>query len=354
MSWQGVLGHDAIVERFRTAVARGRLASTYLFIGPEGVGKRTFALKLAQALLCEGRPAGALDPCLACRGCRLTAAQTHPDLLLVRKPAERSFIPLEAFVGRAHERMQTGLCHDLSLKPFLSQRKVAIIDDADYLNEEGANALLKTLEEPPPRSVLILIGSQLQRQLPTIRSRAQLIRFSPLPVETVERILLAEGLITDPQPAREAALRSSGSVTQACELADEALAAYRHTLLHALAQPAWDSVGLARNTAQFIEQAGKDQPPRRARARQLVNAALAFYSTLLRAQAQAPSAAPPEILAAAQAALRGGQTDVQATLERLESCLQALEHIDRNVIQTNWLEVWFDSLARAQCALGPW
>ena len=210
------------------------------------------------------------------------------------------------------------------------------------------NVPKETLEEPPPRSVLILIGSQLQRQLPTIRSRAQLIRFSPLPVETVERILLAEGLITDPQQAREAARRSSGSVTQACELADEALAAYRHTLLHALAQPAWDSVGLARNTAQFIEQAGKDQPPRRARARQLVNAALAFYSTLLRAQAQAPSAAPPEILAAAQAALRGGQTDVQATVERLESCLQALEHIDRNVIQANWLEVWFDSLARAR------
>ncbi len=348
MSWQGVLGHDEIVERFRTAVARGRLASTYLFIGPAGVGKCTLALKLAQALLCIGRPARVLDPCLACRSCRMADAQTHPDLLQVSKPPDRSAIPLEAFIGPADERMQTGLCRDLALKPFLSQRKVAIIDDADYLNEEGANALLKTLEEPPPRSVLILIGSQLQRQLPTIRSRAQLVRFSPLTVEMVEQILTARGLIADPQLARAAAIRSGGSVSQACELADQALSEYRQTLLDALAQPAWDSVGLARRTGEFIDKAGKDNPPRRARARQLVSAVVGFYATLLRAQAQAPTAAPPEVLTAAQAALHNGQTDVDITARRLERCLEALEHIDRNAIQSNWLEAWFDDLARAR------
>ena len=244
--------------------------------------------------------------------------------------------------------MQAGLCRDLALKPFLSQRKVAIIDDADYLNDEGANALLKTLEEPPPRSVLILIGTQLQRQLPTIRSRSQLVRFSPLRAEAVEQILLARGLFTDPQAARAAALRSGGSVAQALELADEALVEFRQSLLNTLAQPHWDGVALARSTAAFIDQAGKDNPPRRARARQLVSAVAGFYAAVLRAQAHAPLTAPPEVLQAAQAAVRCGQSDADATARRLERCLEALEHIERNAIQPNWLEAWFDDLARAR------
>ncbi len=77
--------------------------------------------------------------------------------------------------------MREGLCHDIALKPFMGGRKVAIIDDADDLNEEGANCLLKTLEEPPPHSVLILIGTSAERQLPTIRSRARRFVFSRSP-----------------------------------------------------------------------------------------------------------------------------------------------------------------------------
>ena len=73
--------------------------------------------------------------------------------------------------------MREGLCHDISLKPYSGRRKVAVIDDADYLNQEGANALLKTLEEPPPKSLLILIGTSEQRQLPTIRSRCRRLRW---------------------------------------------------------------------------------------------------------------------------------------------------------------------------------
>ena len=84
--------------------------------------------------------------------------------------------------------MREGLCHDISLKPYMGNRKVAIVDDADYLNAEGANSLLKTLEEPPPRSVLILVGTTPAKQLPTIRSRCRIIRFDPLPTETVAEL----------------------------------------------------------------------------------------------------------------------------------------------------------------------
>src|SRR6185437_3301455 len=104
MSWQGLEGHDDVVDRFRAMLSRGRLAHTFLFVGPAGVGKRSFALRLAAALLCPNRPVEALDPCGICASCLQVAAGTHPDLLQVRKPADKSFIPLELFIGPKEKR----------------------------------------------------------------------------------------------------------------------------------------------------------------------------------------------------------------------------------------------------------
>src|SRR5690606_13925595 len=85
--WQGIRGHDEVVERFRLTLEAGRLASTYLFVGPSGIGKRSFALKLAQALLCQRTPDERLEPCGACESCRLLLAGNHPDVIAVGKPA---------------------------------------------------------------------------------------------------------------------------------------------------------------------------------------------------------------------------------------------------------------------------
>ena len=234
MSWHGVLGHDELVEQFRRALARRRLASSFLFVGPEGIGKRTFALKLAQALLCQARPEEALDPCGSCPACVQVAAQTHPDLEVVAKPKDKSFLPLELLIGDKEHRMRTGLCHSIALKPFMGGRKVAVIDDADYLNAEGANCLLKTLEEPPPRSVLILIGTSAAKQLPTIRSRCQLIRFRALPAEAVAELLVAQQVVDDPAEAGRLARHAEGSVQRAKELADPELWAFRSQLYAAV------------------------------------------------------------------------------------------------------------------------
>ncbi len=227
MSWHGIEGHDAVVELFRRALERQRLASSFLFAGPSGIGKRTFALKLAQAMLCQSGPEAALDPCETCPSCTMVLAGTHPDLDLVGKPADKAFLPLELLIGQREHRRQEGLCHNISLKPFMGGRKIAVIDDADFLNAEGANCLLKTLEEPPPQSVLILIGTSPAKQLPTIRSRCQLVRFQPLSAEVVAEVLLSKGLVADAAEARRLAQHAEGSVQRALELADPALWAFR-------------------------------------------------------------------------------------------------------------------------------
>ncbi len=119
--------------------------------------------------------------------------------------------------------MREGLCHDIALKPFRGGRKIAIIDDADYLNQEGANCLLKTLEEPPADSLIILIGTSQQRQLPTIRSRCQIIRFGPLTDMQVATLLADTDLIEDRSRIAALAARAEGSLRRAVELSDPEL-----------------------------------------------------------------------------------------------------------------------------------
>ena len=108
MAWQGIHGHDDVVQRFRQILAGGRLASSFLFIGPAGIGKRTFAQKLAQALLCETNSEERLNPCGTCPACQQVAATSHPDLEVVAKPKGKSFIPIELLIGDREHRMREG------------------------------------------------------------------------------------------------------------------------------------------------------------------------------------------------------------------------------------------------------
>ncbi|MHC4398981.1 MAG: DNA polymerase III subunit [Planctomycetota bacterium] len=346
MSWHGVHGHDDVVEQFRRALARGRLASSFLFVGPEGIGKHTFALKLAQALLCSTRPEEEMDPCGACPACVQVAAQTHPDLALVAKPKDRSFIPLELFIGDKDHRMRRGLCHQIALKPMMGGRKIAVVDDADFLNVEGANCLLKTLEEPPPRSVLILIGTSPARQLPTIRSRCQLVRFGPLSDEVVSELLLQTGTVDDAAEAPRLAGFSEGSLQRASDLADASLWAFRTQLYQRLAEPVLESVPLAKSLVAFVDEAGKEAAARRRRSQQVIRLAADFYRHLLRAFAGAPETSDSELQQAVRQALENGVGDESTAAACLDRCLDASEQVTRNANQATLLESWLDDLAR--------
>ena len=343
--WHDIHGHDDVVEQFRRALRRGRLASSFLFAGPAGIGKRTFALKLATALLCRQRAEEDLDPCGKCPACVQVAAGTHPDVQLVSKPEDKAFIPLELFIGDNEHRRSEGLCHDIALKPYLGGRKVAIIDDADHLNAPGANCLLKTLEEPPPKSILILIGTSPARQLPTIRSRCQLIRFRPLPVDSVAELLVSRQLVDDPAEARRLAQYSEGSLQQAMELADAELWEFRVKLFERLAEPVLDSVRFSKTVAVFVDEAGKAAALRRGRMRQVTRFAAEFYRQLLRAQNGAAATDDTELAACITRALDHAPTDPEQTLAQLDRCLLASQQIDRNANQSTLIETWLDDLA---------
>src|SRR5215211_2586111 len=168
MSWNRIRGQDAARVTFLAAIDRGRLGQAYLLVGPEGVGKRLFARELAKAFLCE-RPAGKMLACGACPACAQVEAGTHPDLLFLRTPEGKHELPVAAM---------REFCAQLALKPTRGARKIGIVEDADDFNEESANSFLKSLEEPPPGSLLLLIGTSTDRQLPTILSRCQLVRFA--------------------------------------------------------------------------------------------------------------------------------------------------------------------------------
>jgi DNA polymerase-3 subunit delta' len=343
-------GHDKILAQFRHALARNRLASTFLFVGPAGIGKRLFAMKMAEGLLCERRPEEALDPCGECPSCHQVRAHSHPDVELLARPADKAFIPVELLIGDKEHRMREGLCYNISLKAYSGRRKIAIIDDADYLNKEGANCLLKTLEEPPPRSVLILIGTSEQRQLPTIRSRCQVVRFAPLAESDVAALLVEQGICPDPAAAKRAAAMSGGSVARAAQWCDEDLVEFRGALLSVLAQREFHHGEAAKLISQFVESAGKEPAAKRARLKLVVSLAEEFYrEALLRLTRRASEGVSPtdsQLEDALKTTIRWLPGDESAA-GCLDVCLDATAHIDANANQATLIDWWLDELASA-------
>jgi DNA polymerase-3 subunit delta' len=320
--WQGIHGQDEVVERFRRILAAGKLASTYLFVGPAGIGKRRFATELAHALLCTETPDAELEPCGKCDSCRMFAAGNHPDFDIVGLPPDKSMLPIETFIGDREHRNQEGLCHRIGLKPFFGRRKVAVVDDADHFSIPSANCLLKTLEEPPPSALVILIGTSPSRQLPTIRSRSQIVRFQPLTTEMVAQILLDTGAISDRTTALRAAELSEGSVERAQQFVDPTLSEFRDQLLAALRSPHVDGVRLAQATQVFVDEAGKEASMRRERLRLVIGFALEYFRSLLH------SSDSPETV-----------------VSQLDACLEALEQVDRNANQGLVIQNWCQELA---------
>ncbi len=311
-----------MVSTLRRALEQGRLPHAFLFVGPEGVGKHSFARRLAQALLCERVPEAKLDPCGVCPGCLQVMAGTHPDLLQVGKPEDRQELPI---------RVIRDLCLDLGLKPMSGRRKIAIVDDADDLNDEAANAFLKTLEEPPSGSVLILVGTSAEGQLDTILSRCRVVRFDPLPESELAELLVEQQIVANPNEARNLAKLAEGSVARARGLADPALTEFRRGLFGDIAADrGFDPSALARRVDGFISTAGKEASAKRVRARLVFGELLRLFRATFRVGAglEAVSPDPDDAKAAGSLAER---LDLEVVLALADRCIEAEYHVRRNL-----------------------
>lgn len=183
MSFEKIFGNDTVKLLLHTTIATHNVLHSYLFVGPDGVGKSLFARDFANMILCLS-PEVDNVPCGHCKSCLEFANYNHPDFLLV-KPEDGKSIKIEQI---------RFLQEKIAEKPIISSRKVYIIDDADCMTKEAQNCLLKTLEEPPSYATIILISSNENKLLHTIRSRATKIVFQPLSNAELQACLSAKGI----------------------------------------------------------------------------------------------------------------------------------------------------------------
>jgi DNA polymerase-3 subunit delta' len=209
MNWN-IIGHEWAVDFLRRSIAGGRIAHAYLIAGPAGVGKGLLALRLAQALNCE---AGGPDPCLQCRACRRIERGNHPDVRVAGLETQAAVLGLKEEQAEKQKVLRVELVRafqgDITLRPYEGRRRVLILHDAEKLSEQASNALLKTLEEPPPYATLALVANGGGDLLPTVVSRCQAIRLRPLPRAQVAAALVERAGLA-PEDARLLAAWSGG------------------------------------------------------------------------------------------------------------------------------------------------
>ena len=319
MSWDRVRGHDAARTTFHTAAARGRLGQAYLFVGPDGVGKRLFARELTKALLCE-KPPAALTARDHCPACAQVEAGTHPDVFTLRTPEGKHELPIDEM---------REFCTKMALKATRGSRKVGIVEDADDFNDSSANSFLKTLEEPPAGSLLVLLATELDRQLPTILSRCQVVRFAPLGAEDLTAVLAGQG-VDDPARRERLVRLAGGSVARALALNDDAFWELRRKLIDGLTSPRPNFTVLAREWQHFYEEAGKDTAAQRLRVSLVIRFLVETVQQALRLSVGADvggidPADEPKLRAFAE------RLGSERLLELADRCVEADYHVERRV-----------------------
>jgi DNA polymerase-3 subunit delta' len=209
MAFSDILGQDKALNVLQNALRHDRVPQAYVFAGYEGVGKKFSALMLAKALNCREKTDDACDRCVSCHK---VDSGNHPDVCIIEPDGQ--FIKIDQI-----REMQK----DAGYKAFEGRRKVYIIDHAERMRDEAANALLKTLEEPAAECVIILVTANVYALLPTVLSRCQFIRFVALGVETLVELLTQRRQL-EPQRAQLLASLSEGCPGRALSMdADEML-----------------------------------------------------------------------------------------------------------------------------------
>lgn len=247
--WAGIVGQPAAVALLQRAIAQDRLAHAYAFVGPSGVGRRLTAVAFARAVLCPARG------CVRCATCRRVALGQHPDCRVIAPTPPRDNpkgLPTIR-IEQVRELERTA-----ALAPLEGGRKVFVLDDAERMTLPTAQALLKTLEEPPPRTLLVLVIQNPRALPPTVLSRCQRVRFLPLGEAAAAGLLEGRGI--SPATSGLLARLAQGRPGLALEMDLDALRARRQAALALAAEPparlgaALDAASIDRATvATYLE-----------------------------------------------------------------------------------------------------
>lgn len=201
-----ILGNENIVEHFRKAIENDKLSHAYILNGEKGMGKKTVAKAFAMTLLCEKKGS---EPCMECHSCKQALTGNNPDIITITpdKPTVLSV-----------EHIREKLVGDVGYKPYSYSHKVYIVEDAQLMNGQAQNAILKTIEEPPEYAVIMLLTTNVGHLLPTILSRCITLNMQPLKAEVIKDYLMKKDKVVDYQ-ADVAVSMAGGNLGRARELA---------------------------------------------------------------------------------------------------------------------------------------
>jgi len=345
-AWTALKGHQEQRALFERSVQCGRLSHAYVLTGPDGIGKRKFARLLAQSMFCRERQPDQIDACGECRACRGFLAGTWPDYIEIGVPAGKTAIPIDLIAGSDDKRGREGLCFELSMSPQASDRRIAVINDSHRMHAEGANSLLKTLEEPPAQALILLVCNNPDSLLPTIRSRCQVVRFFPLTENDVREILITEELVESPEEAATIAAMAEGSITLAQQLLNPDLRHLRTLVSQQLDHlEQMKPVEISRQVADELERISSGTEEQRRNGQWL----LRFIAEVLNGRLRRLTSGDFTDPLLQRLGVRNG-VDLLAPL--LDRVIAAAHQIDGNSPVRLVLEALFDDLAR-QLRLGP-
>ncbi len=183
--FQNVIGHEQIIEHLQSAIQLQKVSHAYIFDGEKGMGKNFLADIFATTLQCEKQ---GTNPCGECKSCKQAAGANHPDIIRVKHEK-----PNTISVDDVREQV----CSDIQIKPYQGPYKIYIIDEAEKLNVQAQNALLKTIEEPPAYAVILLLTTNAEKFLPTILSRCVTLHLKPTKDNLVRKFLMEQVRIPD-------------------------------------------------------------------------------------------------------------------------------------------------------------
>ena len=207
MDFKNIIGHEDIISRFRSSIEADRVSHAYIIAGEEGSGRNTLAYCFAKTLQCES---GASESCGQCKSCKQAESGNHPDIIYVATDESKNIISVD--------KIREELVGTMEIKPYSSRYKIYIIKEGEKMAEGAQSALLKTIEEPPEYGIVIIITTQPEKLLPTIRSRCVMIQTKPVKETDIHEYLVNDCGVSEDK-ARFAIEYSQGNLGKAIKLA---------------------------------------------------------------------------------------------------------------------------------------